>query len=580
MAEDHALDLTSMTDLDDKPEGSSPNTHQRRKRRVSGGALSKHDLDAGLEQLATKLEKSFEKFSSDVAKEFVVVRSIAEAAKDTAERAASSADRLSSEVQELRAKVRELSLTPPATPRLASHPGAIGPGDTQANPRRYVITGWKEKTHRNQIVGQVQAILTRASTSDEQIAKELADFKLSAPKVYGKVALIDICKPSQALHSHLGTHFEEQGLRIRRDRPVQERLRSGQLVTVAKTADCILAERSRDQESDTPALKTEICFSDGIVWLHIAGTGHELGRFDRPTQKWTWHPWHKLVGKASLVQVPTSELESWPLNSLSGTQEATHDAVSLQVRTLNLCGFPEESIPDLSELVASADFVCVQEVLVNRLPEGHDTLEYELPGSLLILGGIKVAKLCGIIIPCRHKASIVATHSWSYGLYIDMHVKQNGDTISLRLVCLHLPDSWKELHVFQMALQDLQHVLQTSPMDHLVVAGDWNVEMACCADNRLVGKAATESASAESRLRARLTYEVLDRYSLAMGTTFMDGPSYERTFVATYCHWSSGRAKSLDYVAASTEGFSFACVKDMHADITTTDHFGLQADML
>eukprot|EP00971_Amphidinium_carterae_P104742 2074447-Amphidinium_carterae.1 len=158
-----------MTDLDDKPEGSSPNVHQRRKRRVSGGALSKHDLDAQLGQLASKLRKSFEKFSGDVAKEFVVVRSIADAAKDTAERAASSADRLSSEVKELRAKVRELSITPRSR-------------DSQANPRRYVITGWKDKTHRNQIVGQVQAILTRASTSDGQIVDDLVDFKLSAPK--------------------------------------------------------------------------------------------------------------------------------------------------------------------------------------------------------------------------------------------------------------------------------------------------------------------------------------------------------------------------------------------------------------
>eukprot|EP00971_Amphidinium_carterae_P230028 4565549-Amphidinium_carterae.2 len=58
-----------------------------------------------------------------------------------------------------------------------------------------------------------------------------------------------------------------------------------------------------------------------------------------------------------------------------------------------------------------------------------------------------------------------------------------------------------------------------------------------------------------------------------MGTTFMDGPSFERAYVGTYCHWSSGRAKSLDYIAASTEGFSFASVKDMHADITTTDHY-------
>eukprot|EP00971_Amphidinium_carterae_P230029 4565549-Amphidinium_carterae.3 len=333
------------------------------------------------------------------------------------------------------------------TPRLEAS------ADAQANPRRYVITGWTDKTHRTSIVEQVQTILTRASATDDQIARELVDSKLSAPKVYGKVALIDISKPSQAFHSQLGPHFEEQGLRIRKDRPVQERLRSGQLVTVAKTADRMLAERSRDQssESDTPALKTEICFSDGIVWLHMGGTGHELGRFDRPTQKWIW---------------------SRHLADLFSAEEIA----KLQASLAQTRGFGQSA------------------------SRGGRTIEYELPGSLLILGGFEVAKLCGIMIPCRHKASIVATHSWSYGLYIDMHVKQGKDIISLRLVCLHLPDSWKELHTFQAALQDLQHVLQTSPMEHLIVAGDWNVEMACC----------TESAYAESRLRARLTYEVLD----------------------------------------------------------------------
>eukprot|EP00971_Amphidinium_carterae_P041982 824881-Amphidinium_carterae.1 len=166
----------------------------------------------------------------------------------------------------------------------------------------------------------------------------------------------------------------------------------------------------------------------------------------------------KRAGKALLTHAPTSTLGSWPSNSQSSTQEAAHHAVSLEVRTLNLCGFPEEFVTDLSELLASADVVCLQEVLVNRLGDGEDIVEYELPDAVMILRGFMLPKL--------------------------------------------------------------------------------------------VGSAATESPYPESRLRARLTHELLDRFNLVMGSTFTDGVSFERAFVGTYCHWSAGRATTLDYVAA------------------------------
>eukprot|EP00971_Amphidinium_carterae_P144625 2865933-Amphidinium_carterae.1 len=175
----------------------------------------------------------------------------------------------------------------------------------------------------------------------------------------------------------------------------------------------------------------------------------------------------------------------------------------------------------------------------------------------MFLGGFRLKKLCGIMLPRRQKPKIIAAHAWNYGVYIDIRTSDGIDASSTRLVCLHQPDSWKPLDLFQGALQDLQGILQTSPSAQLVLAGDWNVEMACCTDHRLVGSASTESPYPESRLRARLTYEVLDRFNLVMGSTFTDGVSFERAFVGTYCHWSAGRAKTLDYVAASGAFFNF-----------------------
>eukprot|EP00971_Amphidinium_carterae_P025325 500001-Amphidinium_carterae.2 len=110
-----------------------------------------------------------------------------------------------------------------------------------------------------------------------------------------------------------------------------------------------------------------------------------------------------------MVQVPTSVLESWHANSQSGPQEAAHRAdcaVSLRVRTLNLCGFPEESVTQLSELLVSSDTLCLQEVLINRLVDEDDTLEYELPEAFMILGGFKLAKLCGILLPRKYRAKM------------------------------------------------------------------------------------------------------------------------------------------------------------------------------
>eukprot|EP00971_Amphidinium_carterae_P065425 1296292-Amphidinium_carterae.1 len=75
----------------------------------------------------------------------------------------------------------------------------------------------------------------------------------------------------------------------------------------------------------------------------------------------------------------------------------------------------------------------------------------------MFLGGFRLPKLCGIILPRKQRPKIIAARAWNYGVYIDIRMSDGIDASST--------------------------------------------------DHRLVGSAATESPYPESRLRAGLTYK-------------------------------------------------------------------------
>mmetsp|Transcript_6850 Transcript_6850/g.14963 ORF Transcript_6850/g.14963 Transcript_6850/m.14963 type:complete len:234 (+) Transcript_6850:2-703(+) len=205
--------------------------------------------------------------------EIIIVRGIAEEAKSTADRAASSTSDLAKEVHELRAQVRQLSLTPPTTPRATGS----APASTQVNPRRYVVLGFKDKTHRTDILERMRVVLATASSSDMNVANKLIDHQLIAPQLRGKVGLVDVAEESPDLLPLLVPHFAAAGLVIKKDRPESERTRSGQIVAVAKTVDALLESKGQTKGA-------EICWSTGIVWLKEV----EICKYRRDLQKMTW----------------------------------------------------------------------------------------------------------------------------------------------------------------------------------------------------------------------------------------------------------------------------------------------------
>eukprot|EP00971_Amphidinium_carterae_P147295 2919099-Amphidinium_carterae.1 len=275
MAEKDALDLTSMTNIEERSD--SVNVHQRRKRRASGGALSKQDLDAGLHDLAAKLEKSFDKISTDVAKELVMVRTLAETAKNTAERAVSSTEQLADEVKELKTRVRELSITPPLTPRQAAvgAPSASTPGAT-FTARRLVVSGWEQKQHRSTLIQEVELGIS-ASDHPEELKKSI---KVWAPRVYGKIVLLEVPEGFnvQETKLKLEQQLQEKGLKVKGDRSPAERHRTSCLVSGAKVLDEYLQRHGET--------KAEICFGEGVLW---ASGQVEVGRYSRDKGTWSWH---------------------------------------------------------------------------------------------------------------------------------------------------------------------------------------------------------------------------------------------------------------------------------------------------
>jgi len=258
---------------DGSKESKGPDGVARRKRRISTGAVSKGDFESGMAKLSASIEKSFEGFAAKMSNEIIIVRGIAEEAKSTADRAASSTSDLAKEVHELRAQVRQLSLTPPTTPRATGS----APASTQVNPRRYVVLGFKDKTHRTDILERMRVVLATASSSDMNVANKLIDHQLIAPQLRGKVGLVDVAEESPDLLPLLVPHFAAAGLVIKKDRPESERTRSGQIVAVAKTVDALLESKGQTKGA-------EICWSTGIVWLKEL----EVCKYRRDLQRMIW----------------------------------------------------------------------------------------------------------------------------------------------------------------------------------------------------------------------------------------------------------------------------------------------------
>eukprot|EP00971_Amphidinium_carterae_P035469 698287-Amphidinium_carterae.1 len=248
-----------------------------RKRQHSTGGVTKADLLQMTETLSNRMQQQLTLFKDDLKQESIKMHDELEEVRAVASAAATKTDRVASDLEELRKQIRDL--TPPATPREAHHAesASSSSGTTAVNPRRLVVSGWDQVTHRAKIIKQINDIL---ATAGEELTHLLTGYEVVAPKVMGKVGLRDVKPPATAaqLHPLLVPLFQQHSLKIKRDRTLLERQRTGQLVALARAVDEMKGQTER----------AEICWSDGIVYWQQ----QMVGKFVRAEQKWTWsaHP--------------------------------------------------------------------------------------------------------------------------------------------------------------------------------------------------------------------------------------------------------------------------------------------------
>eukprot|EP00971_Amphidinium_carterae_P025029 494160-Amphidinium_carterae.1 len=142
----------------------------------------------------------------------------------------------------------------------------------------FVINGWSTPQHRSTLIVEVNTILSRA-LEEEDTKLILQRVTISAPKVRGKIALVDLLPPHRAFEvkSVLQDAFLANDLKARIDRTMEERLRSSTLVAAARAMDVYLTEKGRE--------RSEICWSDGIVWADDI----KAGQYIRAGAIWTWN---------------------------------------------------------------------------------------------------------------------------------------------------------------------------------------------------------------------------------------------------------------------------------------------------
>eukprot|EP00971_Amphidinium_carterae_P351908 6492332-Amphidinium_carterae.1 len=251
---------------------------KRKKGTDQSGTVTKDDMKRYMDQLSeslgARLDRNFASLASDV-------REVRRVAEDASHQTGELAQELATLKEDLdariEAKVREL--TPPRAMLPQAQASSSGSSSTsRVNPQRLVINGWSTPQHRSTLIAEVNTILSRASEK-EDIKRILQGVTISAPKVRGKTVLVDLLPPHRAseIKSELLDAFLANNLKVKTDRTMEERQRSSTLVAAARAMDVYLTEKGRE--------RSEICWSDGIVWVDDI----KAGQYVRASAAWTWN---------------------------------------------------------------------------------------------------------------------------------------------------------------------------------------------------------------------------------------------------------------------------------------------------
>eukprot|EP00971_Amphidinium_carterae_P350116 6491390-Amphidinium_carterae.1 len=321
-----------------------------------------------------------------------------------------------------------------------------------------------------------------------------------------------------------------------------------------------------------PAKSRLVCIAE----THLHGHGTEKSLSTSLDSRW-----HRLLlppryqhreGNNYLQPATTSELRGCAA-SFGENADEINSEYKLAIKSFNMCGFSLKACNDLLLLAPGiGHIVCLQETFENP---GEELMDIELHDrSRLYCGGKRLHRKAATLLSHDLCSQVIAVEQWSHGITVDIMLPQR----KTRIINCHLPNSWHPLHTFAEAVENLRNQCGNW-QDDILLAGDMNAELGSLCDDTHIGTMATHGKHEDDIMRAQLLFEILVDYGLVATTTF-HGIAGTRPEPPTRYHWAlEEQGKTLDYICVRA-GATLHATSDVDtAQLTTSDHICVQADL-
>ena len=254
----------------------------------------------------------------------------------------------------------------------------------------------------------------------------------------------------------------------------------------------------------------------------------------------------------------------------SGLSNAVTDPVSLKVLSWNVAGLAEDCTDIfLSQIsmLADWDVLLLQECF--RKLDGVNVGAHELFTPSELMGGLR----CPAVIVNRKwkgQSKIVGGAArWTA-------VELDGQ---LTLISAHLPHKGRKLGEFEAALTEIQEFLNGRPKQHVILGGDFNVNLFGMTDYLHVGESIPRPRTlidTNDSLRARALHTMVTELDLTVTNTWMNADTERELF--TRSSWSNPEDSltQMDFIMTSRK-LEMKHVQVLDSDWFKTDHRAVYA---
>ena len=254
----------------------------------------------------------------------------------------------------------------------------------------------------------------------------------------------------------------------------------------------------------------------------------------------------------------------------SGLSNAVTDPVSLKVLSWNVAGLAEDCTDIfLSQIsiLADWDVLLLQECF--RKLDGVNVGAHELFTPSELMGGLR----CPAVIVNRKwkgQSKIVGGAArWTA-------VELGGQ---LTFISVHMPHKGRKLGEFEATLTELQEFLNGSPKQHVILGGDFNVNLFGMTDYLHVGESIPRPRTlidTNDSMRARALHTMVTELDLTVTNTWMNADTERQLF--TRSSWSNPEDSltQMDFIMTSRK-LEMKHVQVLDSDWFKTDHRAVHA---